>query len=180
MSDSMIRNLFALGYGLLAGAVVFLVSHVPHLSPHWPEDESSAYLPAEWPPEVDTTVQEDLDGAGLYAANCQACHQADGGGTPGAFPPLAGSEWVTGDPETPIRIVLRGVSGPIDVKGTQYNSAMPQLPLDAEQIAKILTHVRSSFGNSASEVTPEMVEGVQESIGDRTDAWTAEELNALR
>ena len=53
---------------------------------------------------------------GGYAV-CQTCHQADGKGLPGAFPPLAGSEWMTKDPETPIRIVLLGLSGEIEVAG---------------------------------------------------------------
>lgn len=179
MSDSMIGNLFAVGYGLLAGAFAFFIMHLPHTSPEYPA-EGSVYAPTEWPPPEDTEAPQPTDGPGLYAANCVACHQDDGMGTPPSFPPLAGSEWVTGDPETPIRVALLGVTGPIEVKGEQFNNTMPQLVLTEEQIAKIVTHIRTSWGNSASEVTVEQVKKVKESLGGRSESWTAEELQALR
>ncbi|MGH7790703.1 MAG: c-type cytochrome, partial [Thermodesulfobacteriota bacterium] len=82
-----------------------------------------------------------VDGAQVYTSICTACHQANGMGLPGAFPPLAGSEWVTKDPETPIRIVLHGLEGPIEVKGTTYNNIMPEWgsKLSNEEIAAVLT-----------------------------------------
>jgi mono/diheme cytochrome c family protein len=112
---------------------------------------------------------------------CAACHQANGKGLPGAFPSLAGSDWVTADPETPIRVVIAGLSGPIKVAGADYNSMMPPPPgLDDEKIAAVLTYVRKSFGNTASAVTKEQVVAVRASLGGRSNPFTAEELTKLR
>lgn len=112
---------------------------------------------------------------------CAACHQANGKGLPGAFPSLAGSDWVTADPETPIRVVIAGLSGPIKVAGADYNSMMPPPPgLDDEKIAAVLTYVRKSFGNTAGAVTKEQVVAVRASLGGRSNPFTAEELTKLR
>lgn len=118
---------------------------------------------------------------GPYQRVCQACHQADGKGMTGAFPPLAGSEWLTQDPETPIRIVLMGLSGPIEVAGTQWNAAMPPPPAMSDaDIAEAITFARKNFGNDASEVTEAMVAEVRTSLGGRANPWTSAELAALR
>lgn len=120
-------------------------------------------------------------GEQVYSTVCAACHQASGKGLPGAFPSLAGSEWVTADPETPIRIVIAGLSGPIKVAGADFNSMMPPPPgLDDEKIAQVLTYVRKSFGNSASGVSKEQVAAVRASLSGRTNPFTADELIKLR
>jgi mono/diheme cytochrome c family protein len=120
-------------------------------------------------------------GEGVYKTICVSCHQADGKGMTGAFPPLAGSSWVAGDPETPIRIVIKGLSGPVDVDGVVFNSVMPPpAGLDDAKIAEVLTFVRSSFGNKASAVTVEQVAKVRAEIEGRATMWTAAELSALR
>jgi mono/diheme cytochrome c family protein len=118
----------------------------------------------------------------VYMARCGACHQATGQGIPYAFPPLAGSHWMTGDPETPIRIVLLGLSGEIDVNGSKFNLVMPPpegLTDDAE-IAEAISYARTSFGNQASPVDVDLVKKVRASLGERTAPWTAAELSALR
>lgn len=116
-----------------------------------------------------------------YGTTCAACHQADGKGLPGAFPALAGSEWVTGDPETPIRIVLLGIGGPIEVAGAKFNSVMPPpAGLTDAQVAEAVTHVRTQFGNTASAVDAAKVAEVRAALAGRTSPWTAEELSALR
>ncbi|MEO8181880.1 MAG: cytochrome c [Deltaproteobacteria bacterium] len=116
-----------------------------------------------------------------YQAVCSACHQAQGQGLPFVFPPLAGSEWMTGDPETPIRIVLLGLGGQIQVNGTSFNLVMPPPPgLDDAKIAEAITYARTSFGNTASAVDAELVKKVRDSLGGRTSPWTAVELTALR
>lgn len=105
------------------------------------------------------------DGAAVYNT-CVACHQADGSGIPGAFPPLAESEWVNGPVENLIRIQLRGLMGPITVKGVAYNSVMPpNAALSDEEIAAVLTHVRSNFGNKASAVTADQVKALRSEVG---------------
>jgi mono/diheme cytochrome c family protein len=99
-------------------------------------------------------------------AVCQACHGADGGGAAGIGPPLAGSEWVTGPVENLIRIQLRGLMGPIKVKGTDYNLVMPpQAHQNDEQVAGVLTYIRNSFGNQASPVTAEQVAALRSEVG---------------
>lgn len=112
--------------------------------------------------------------------NCVACHQDDGEGVEGAFPPLARSEWVLGDEDTLSRILLHGLDGPITVLGNLYNSEMPAWgQLKDEQIAAVLTYIRASWGNDAPAVAPETVARVRAASGDRTRHWTAAELSAL-
>jgi mono/diheme cytochrome c family protein len=101
-------------------------------------------------------------------ALCQACHGADGNGTPNLAPPLAGSEWVVGPVENPIRIVLRGLGGPLSVKGVDYNLPAPMVAaayLTDDQIAAVLTYVRNSFGNKASAVTADQVKAFRGEVG---------------
>lgn len=129
-------------------------------------------------PAAGGAVDQLAVGETKYGQVCASCHMADGNGSPGVFPPLAGSEWVNGDPNVPISIVLHGLQGPIDVKGTRYEGAMqPWGMIPDSDIAAILTYVRSSFGNSSSAVTTEQVTAVRQAEGDRV-AWTAEELRA--
>ena len=98
--------------------------------------------------------------------SCITCHQPTGAGLSGAFPPLAESEWVTGPVENLIRIQLRGLSGPIEVKGITYNNVMaPMASQTDEQVAAVLTYIRNSFGNEASAVTPEMVAKYRDEVG---------------
>lgn len=97
---------------------------------------------------------------------CAACHQADGNGIQNAFPPLAGSEWVNGPAENLIRIQLRGLQGKITVKGAEYNGVMPpNSSLSDEQIAEVLTYIRSNFGNKASAITAEQVKALRGEVG---------------
>lgn len=113
-------------------------------------------------------------------ANCVACHQAGGTGVPGVYPPLADSPSVNGPPEILTRIVLHGLSGPLTVHGKTYNGEMPawkQLP--DQQVAAVLTYVRSSFGNKAPAVTVETVAAVRAETSGRTPAWTAAELASV-
>lgn len=109
--------------------------------------------------------------------NCQACHQADGRGVEGNFPPLLGSTWVTGSPETLVRILLHGVEGELEVGGRRYNQVMPPWKhLHDEQLAAVATFVRGSWGNAAAPVSAETVKAVRASTATRSRAWTAAEL----
>jgi mono/diheme cytochrome c family protein len=117
-------------------------------------------------------------GRRIFMANCVACHQATGLGLPGAYPPLVGSEWVAGPDERIIRIVLSGLSGPITVKSTPFNFSMPSLgpSLRDEQLAAVLTYIRSDWGNNAPAVSPDKVKEIRAAIAGRTGPWAAEEL----
>lgn len=124
-----------------------------------------------------------LNGEQLYRNICAACHQTNGQGVAGVFPPLAGSPWATDDPETPVRIVLLGLQGEIEVKGETYRNIMPGLrsQLDDAQVAKILTHVRSSWGNDASAVDADLVKRLRDQHAGRGTAWNGgAELQAQR
>jgi len=117
-----------------------------------------------------------VDGAALFSSLCVACHQASGQGLPGVFPPLAASEWVQGKDRTAASILLHGINGPLTVKGNVYNGAMPAFggQLSDEQIAAVLSHVRSQWGNTASAVTAETVAAAREEHKARTSAFAGD------
>jgi nitrite reductase (NO-forming) len=100
-------------------------------------------------------------GKDKYMATCVACHQANGQGIEGAFPPLAKSDYLNADVDRAIDIVLHGKSGEITVNGKKYNSVMTAQALSDEEVSNVLTYVYNSWGNSKKEVTPEMVEAVR-------------------
>jgi mono/diheme cytochrome c family protein len=113
-----------------------------------------------------------------YGQICASCHMANGLGVEGNFPPLAGSEWLLGDPDVPISIVLHGLQGEIQVKGATYNGAMqPWAMLPDEDVAAILTYARQAWGNGAGPVTPAQVKAIRDKAGNRA-AWTADELKS--
>jgi mono/diheme cytochrome c family protein len=96
----------------------------------------------------------------IFQKICAACHQQDGAGKEGLAPPLAGSEWVkTPGGERLVRIVLNGLSGPVQVQNKTWNLAMPPLRenLDDEQIAVVLNYIRAQWGGeSAAQIKPEL------------------------
>lgn len=101
-------------------------------------------------------------GASLYTQYCGTCHQPDGSGVSGLYPPVRNSDWVNGDKERLINVVLNGLSGPIEVNGEQYNSAMPANSyLSDQQIADILTFLRQNFDNNSSAILPDEVASVR-------------------
>lgn len=142
------------------------------------ESTPEAAAPA---PEPTTTVAS-ANGAEIYQ-RCVTCHMANGEGMPGAFPPLNGSDWVTGPASRPIAVVIHGLQGPIEVKGATYNSMMMPygtgVPMTDEEIAAVLTYVRNNFGNSASAVTPAEVAAVRAATAGRTSPMTVADLQAL-
>lgn len=118
-------------------------------------------------------------GKKLFSANCVTCHQATGQGQPGQFPPLAGSEFVLGDASNRlIAIVLKGLQGPVQVKGQAFNNAMQawEGQYTDQQLAAILTYIRSDWGNNAPEISPDAVKAVRDELKGRKDQWTFAEL----
>ncbi|MDE2369231.1 MAG: c-type cytochrome [Burkholderiales bacterium] len=111
-----------------------------------------------------------VDGAALFASHCAACHQATGLGLPGVFPPLARSEWVLGADTVLAAIVLHGLSGSLTVEGKTYAGAMPAFAaqLQDAEIAAVLSHERSSWGNQAPAVSETTVAAVRKSGAART------------
>jgi len=117
-------------------------------------------------------------GAAVYARTCAACHQNDGRGTEGAFPPLDGSALTTGDPSLSVRIVLHGLTGPVKVEGkADINSMMPAVAdVTDANIADVLSYVRHSWSNDAAPVTEEEVAKLRTTTKDRQAPWTLKEL----
>lgn len=105
-------------------------------------------------------------GESTFIGTCATCHQRDGAGLAGVFPPLANSDYLMSDRVRSIRVVLTGVSGPIDVNGRRFNGAMPPLAnLTDHEIADVLTYVRSHFGNVGDEpITPAEVAAVRATL----------------
>ncbi|MBC7587609.1 MAG: cytochrome c [Chitinophagaceae bacterium] len=101
-------------------------------------------------------------GKKIYAKECLSCHQADGGGVPRLNPPLSESSWVVGDKKKIIQIVLNGMADRIPIDGEYYSNTMAShSKLTDQQIADVLTYVRTNFGNKASAVTAAEVKAVR-------------------
>lgn len=100
-------------------------------------------------------------GQKIYNANCSACHNANGTGESGVFPPLAGNPTVTGPPDKVIAAVKDGLTGAATVNGKTYSGAMPAWKgkLSNADIADVITYIRSSWGNKADAVTETQVAG---------------------
>lgn len=115
-------------------------------------------------------------------AHCATCHQEDGKGTD-IYPPLTPSEWISGDEERLIKLVLKGLWGPITVKGKTYDPGKGVPPmmgfeylLDDREVAAVLTYVRNSFGNQVSPVKPEQVQKIRAAVKDKQGHYMVEEL----
>ncbi|MDF1571443.1 MAG: cytochrome c [Bacteroidales bacterium] len=101
-------------------------------------------------------------GESLYKQHCLVCHQADGNGVPGMFPPLHDTEWVNGDNATLISIVLHGMDEEIEVNGEIYHTIMAPLPhLSNQEVADVLNYVRKRFGSAPADITVAEVAGVR-------------------
>jgi mono/diheme cytochrome c family protein len=127
-------------------------------------------------------------GEKIYGANCVSCHQANGMGNPGGqIPPLAGSEWVDGaeyGDKRLIAIVLKGLKGPISVKGANFNGVMPNIgtSLKPRQVAAVLTFIRQAWGNKGTgEITEAQVLAAKKDpqIAEQLENWTAEQIKAM-
>ena len=113
-------------------------------------------------------------------AHCATCHQPDGKGLDPAFPPLANSNWVTGDPDRIIKLTLHGMMGPFELNGKKYDGLVPMTPfggiLKDDEVAAVLTYVRNSFGNEAPAIEPARVAAVRASTKERQGFYMADEL----
>jgi len=101
-------------------------------------------------------------GAEVYNAICIACHQSNGMGVDGAFPPLAGSDYLMSDPTRAIGTIINGLQGPVTVNGVEFNGVMPPQPsLSDDDIANVLTYALNSWGNASKAVEPAEVAAVR-------------------
>lgn len=122
-------------------------------------------------------------GKTIYAREgyCATCHQPDGKGLAASgFPPLTGTNWVSGNQERLIKIALKGLMGPIEVVGKTYPGQVPMTPfgglLKDNEVAAVLTYVRNSFGNQASAILPEQVRKVRAATASKVDFYSPDQL----
>jgi mono/diheme cytochrome c family protein len=178
--------LFLLGFisALIFGVSVYVVHYRGDFDPLvYDHRFSSATAQGPTGPVELTPAQIITSGRRLYQT-CAACHQANGLGVPGVYPPLAGTDWVTGSEDRLIRVLLHGLSGPIEVKGNTYNGVMPafgRVPGGGynwtnERIAHVLSFIRNEWGNEASFITTEQVETIFRAEAGRSRAWSQDEL----
>lgn len=99
---------------------------------------------------------------------------------PGIYPSLIRSDWVSGDPQHLIKILLHGLNGAIHVNGEEFKQVaplpMPPMGLDDQQLADVLSYVRANFGNRAGGIQPAQVKAIRASTNGRTRFWTTDEL----
>ena len=124
---------------------------------------SSASTAATAPAATIAPMKAATSGAAVYNANCSSCHQSNGKGQAGAFPPLAGNAVVTGPADKVIHIVKDGLTGSIKVGVQTYNGQMPAWKgsLKSSDIAAVISYIRSSWGNHAPAVTEKQVAAVK-------------------
>lgn len=136
---------------------------------------------AKEPPVLKAEDPAKVLGKKTYATYCMVCHQQTGLGAAGQFPPLAGSDWVAAGPNRIIRIVLDGASGPIKVAGQDFNNAMVPWrdALKDEEIAAVLTYVRSEWGNKGAAVKPEQVKAIRDATKDHSGPWAPADLMSI-
>src|SRR5438270_9403610 len=118
-------------------------------------------------------------GKKIFLANCATCHQANGLGVPGQYPPLAGSEFTTGGSRRPAMIVLKGLQGPVKVKGQQFGTAVMkpwEKTLTGKQIADVITYERSDWGNNASPVTAEQVAALRKELANPPESFNEHDI----
>ncbi len=129
--------------------------------------------------QVELTPRE--RGKKVFAANCQTCHQANGLGIAGQYPPLAGSEFTTGGNRRPAMIVLKGLQGPVTVKGQHFGTAVmqPWESLGDQKVADVLTYERSEWGNNASPVTKEQITALRKQLASHGSSFTEPDILAI-
>lgn len=144
-----------------------------YLSEHAGGFDKEVYAPFGSTAEVaDANPKSETDkvrimGEDVFNKTCVACHQPGGTGKDGLAPPLVGSEWVLAPgPNRIARVVLNGFTGPVTVKGKEWNLTMVPWKdtFDDEHIAAVLTYVRSAWGNNASPVTPQQIAAARKDV----------------
>jgi mono/diheme cytochrome c family protein len=130
------------------------------------------------PAQVDKTVANlIMRGKKVYNI-CKTCHQVNGMGTPPTYPPLSGSEFVTGDQTRLIKILLHGVTGPMIIDSVTYSDHMPPAPVKSDyDIAAVITYVRQAWKNKEDAVYPSDVKNVRSAFKGRKAMWTVEEFS---
>ena len=179
-------NLLFVFSGLIFFAGTYLNRYSGHFDSHIYNEQA---LPHKGELIVAKIEPRELGKKLFNNAACNTCHQANGLGVPGVYPPLAGSEWVLGSEERLVRIALYGLQGKLTVKGTEFPGTVP-MPIfgqgvsnsgynwSDDKIAAVLTYVRSEWGNTAAPITAEKVAEIHAKEGDRKP-WSPDDLQKL-
>jgi mono/diheme cytochrome c family protein len=124
---------------------------------------SRPQLAAIAPQPAQTPVQR---GKAIYEQTCLPCHQADAGGVPGMNPPLRKSPYVQGAPTRLIGIILQGLNDGVEIDGDTYSNPMPPFGavLKDEDIADVLSYLRSHFGNKAGPISKPQVSRIRQAL----------------
>ena len=122
-------------------------------------------------------------GEKVFAVRCASCHQANGLGIAGQYPPLDGSNWVTSDPGIISNIILKGLKGEIVVKGETYGTSaavnMAAVAISDREIANVVTYVRQAWGNNAEEIFEDEVASIRSDSAEQQDQWTGDQIISM-
>ncbi len=117
--------------------------------------------------EIEKTLPENTQeiehaGKSIYDKYCLTCHKSDGSGVANVHPPLGPGSWVEREPKVLVSIMMKGLNGKIEVNGKVYNSFMPShANLSDQEVADVLSYIRTSFGNQLEPITAEMVKNIK-------------------
>ena len=122
-------------------------------------------------------------GEKVFAVRCASCHQANGLGIAGQYPPLDGSNWVTSDPGIITNIIIKGLKGEIVVKGETYGTSaavnMAAVAISDREIANVVTYVRQAWGNNAEEIFEDEVASIRSESAEQQDQWTGDQIISM-
>ncbi len=173
--------IFVFMFGCLIFVCSIQLAHSTNKFALHPEKEVVDLTPEE--KEAARLERKIETGEKIFKLRCASCHQANGLGIAGQFPPLSGSKWVTSDPGLISKIIINGLKGEIQVKGQTYGSNPSQnmiaVPINDREIANVVTYVRQAWGNEASEVSEEEVSGFRAESSSQEGQWTGEQLRTI-
>jgi mono/diheme cytochrome c family protein len=157
--------------GIFLWAIIYIANSDVGGAPAIGDQRTMAALSAD--ASTSNVKGEVVDGAQVFAEHCVACHQGSGLGIAGAFPPLAGSEWVSSSPNVLVNILLHGIDGNLVVLGKPYAGQMPSFKekLSDAKIAAVLSHIRSQWGNQAGLVDEKTVTEIRAATANRNTPY---------
>ena len=175
------RNKIPFVMGLGIGLIIGWGATYMFFMPTWDSFQGHTYSDVFDPNNAEASTSSEIDGGAVYAARCAACHQQNGGGVPGTFPPLKGSEWLDASPQLIAAIVLAGLVGEIQVDGQSYTGAMPSLgdSMSDDEIAGLIGFLQSEFNEGGKQIDAPAVAKVREKMEGHGPIAGQKELQSL-
>lgn len=173
--------IFVFIFGCLIFVCSIQLAHTTNNFALHPPDEIEELTPDQ---KEDLRVERKINsGEKIFAARCASCHQTNGLGIAGQYPPLAGSEWVTSDPGIITNIILKGLKGEIVVKGETYGTTaavnMAAVAINDSEIANVVSYVRQAWGNNAEEIFEDEVASIRADSAEKQDQWTGDQIISM-